>query len=78
MTFTINADSQPAINALKKDVTQSKFKHVRIGYHYLRELLADSICTITKIPALQQIGDLATKPLSRTLVQKFKKSVLGI
>ena len=75
--FNVNADSQPACQALKKCVTQSRFKHIRIHYHYLRELLSEGICWITKVSTSLQIGDLATKPLSESLVKKFRGSVLG-
>ena len=78
ITFDVATDSQPAINALKKGVTQSRFKHVRIVYHFLRELLASSVCTTIKVPTTAQvITDLATKPLSSPLVKKFSKIALG-
>ena len=75
--FQIHCDSQPAIKALKKDVTQSRFKHVRIGFHYLRDLITEGMCWLTKVCTLDHVGDLTTKPLSETMVAKFRKIVLG-
>jgi hypothetical protein len=75
--FEIFCDSKPAMQALKKDVTQSRFKHIRIGYHFLRELLADGFCWITKVSTHDHLGDLTTKPLSERLVLKFRTAVLG-
>jgi hypothetical protein len=36
-TFEIMEDSQPAINAQRKNVSASKFRHIKINYHYVRQ-----------------------------------------
>jgi len=77
VTFDIPADSQPAVSALSKDVTQPRFRHIRIANHYIRELLKEGICTITKVSTHIHVGDLTTKPLSEMLVRKFRSIVLG-
>ena len=77
VTFEVLEDSQPCISALHKDVTQSKFRHIRLCYHYVKECLRVGWCIVTKISTLEQVGDLATKPLQGSAVLKFSKVVLG-
>jgi hypothetical protein len=38
VTFDILEDSQPAINAQRKNVSQSRFRHIKVKYHHLRQL----------------------------------------
>ena len=75
--FRLNFDSMPAMKALQKDVTQSRFKHVRIGFHYLRDLLNERLCWIRKVSTIDHVGDLTTKPLTAPVVAKFRRIVLG-
>ena len=77
VSFDIMVDSQPAQNALKKDVTHSRFKHILISYHYIREVLSSGFARIVKVSTHDQIGDAATKPLSENLVRKFRALILG-
>jgi hypothetical protein len=60
-SFEIMEDSQPAINAQRKNVSQSKFRHIKIKYHYLRQLISEGWCKLVKIGTNDQVADLATK-----------------
>ena len=71
-------DSQPAINAQKKNVSQSKFRHIKIKYHYIRQLISEGWCKLVKINTKEQIADVATKILSADITQRFSKIILGI
>jgi hypothetical protein len=71
-------DSQPAINAQKKNVSQSRFRHIKIKYHYLRQLISEGWCKLVKISTKDQVADIATKILSSTITEYFSKTVLGI
>ena len=44
VSFEIMEDSQPAINAQRKNVSQSKFRHIKIKYHYIRQLISEGWC----------------------------------
>jgi hypothetical protein len=77
-SFELLEDSQPAINAQKKNVSQSKFRHIKIKYHYLRQLISEGWCKLVKISTKDQVADIATKILSSTITEYFSKTVLGI
>jgi hypothetical protein len=64
VTFDILEDSQPCLNALKKDVSDSRFRHVRIYYHFIRDAIRNGWCAVVKIGTALQTGDLATKLLT--------------
>jgi hypothetical protein len=77
-SFELMEDSQPAINAQKKNVSQSKFRHIKIKYHYLRQLISEGWCNLVKIGTKDQMADIATKILPSTTTEYFSKAVLGI
>ena len=78
MTFELHEDSQPMINAQKKNVSASKFKHIKVKFHYLRRLIYDGWCSLVKIGTKQQIADLATKILPVGVVAEHSTSVQGL
>ena len=76
--FEILEDSKPMINAQKKNVSASKFRHIKIRYHYLRKLIHDGWCYLVKIGTNEQTADVATKILSPAITAKHSKTVLGL
>jgi hypothetical protein len=76
-SFEIMEDSQPAINAQRKNVSQSRFRHIKIKYHYIRQLINEGWCKLVKISTKDQIADIATKILPIDTVKYFSKIVLG-
>jgi hypothetical protein len=78
-SFEILEDSQPRVNALKRNVSDSRFQHVRIYYHFIRDAIRDGWCAVVKIGADLQTGDLAiTKVLPSKAVLFHSKTVLGV
>ena len=77
-SFELHEDSQPMINAQKRNVSQSRFKHMRTKHHYLRKLIFDGWCKLIKIPTKMNTADMATKILPATTVSVFSKIVLGL
>ena len=76
--FELHEDSKPMINAHKKNVSASKFRHKRIRFHYLRNLLNMGRCYLEKISSLVQTADLAIKVLPVAVTSKHSKRVFGI
>jgi hypothetical protein len=76
--FELHEDSQPMINAQKRNVSQSRFKHMRTKHHYIRKLIFDGWCKLIKIPSKMNTADMATKILPATQVSIFSKIVLGL
>jgi hypothetical protein len=76
-TFELLEDSQPAINAQKRNVSQSKFRHIKTKYHYLRQLIYEGWTKMVKIGTADQIADMATKVLSAPVTLRFTRIILG-
>ncbi len=77
-SFEMHEDCQPMINAQKRNVGQSRFKHMRTKHHYIRKLIFDGWCKLIKIPTKMNTADMATKILSAASVAIFSKIVLGL
>jgi hypothetical protein len=77
VSFEIMEDSQPAINAQRKNVSQSKFRHIKIKYHYIRQLISEGWCKLVKINTKDQVADLATKILPSSTTKFFSCTILG-
>jgi hypothetical protein len=77
-SFELHEDSQPMINAQKRNVSQSRFKHMRTKHHYIRKLIFDGWCKLIKVPTKTNTADMATKILPATQVSIFSKIVLGL
>ena len=75
--FKIYEDNQAALNALKKNVAQSKFRHLRTRWHYLRDMIRDKDVEVRKIHTDDQIADFFTKPIFGEKLQKFTAQLLG-
>ncbi len=78
-TFELPEDPQPAINAQKCNVSQSKFRHIKTKYHYLRQLIYEGWTKTVKIKigTADQIADMATKVLSAPVTLRFTPIILG-
>jgi hypothetical protein len=66
------------INAQKRNVSQSRFKHMKTKHHYIRKLIFDGWCKLIKIPKKMNTADMATKILPATTISIFSKIVLGL
>jgi hypothetical protein len=75
--FELLEDSQPAINAQRKNVSQSRFRHIKIKYHYIRSIIAEGWCNLIKINTKNQVADVATKILTKQSVLYFSNIILG-
>ena len=65
-------------NALKRNVSDSRFRHARAYYHFIRDAIRNGWCAVVKIGTDLQTGDLATKLLPSKTVLFHSKTVWGI
>ena len=77
-SFELHEDSQPMINAQKRNVSQSRFKHMKTKHHYIRKLIFDGWCKLIKIASKMNTADMATKILPASTVSVFSRVVLGL
>ena len=66
------------INSQKRNVSQSRFKHMKTKHHFIRKMIFDGWCKLVKIPTKMNTADMATKILPFKTVSIFSKVVLGI
>lgn len=75
--FDLYEDSSPCMNALRRNVSDSRFKHIRIFYHFIRDVISQGLCNVCKIGTADQLADLCTKLLPSRIVRQHSLKVLG-
>ncbi|KAG8478414.1 hypothetical protein CXB51_028231 [Gossypium anomalum] len=65
-------DNSGAVAVLANLVLHSKFKHVELDLFFVREKIAAGKLTVRHVPALEQVADEFTKPLSTPFFTKFR------
>ncbi len=65
----------PAISAQRKNGSQSRFRPIKIKYHYIRQLISEGWCRLVKINTKEQVADIATKILLADTTQYFSKII---
>ncbi|GJT62563.1 copia protein [Tanacetum coccineum] len=71
----IMCDNKSAIDLSKNPVQHSRTKHIEIRYHFLRDNVQKRHISIEKVPSVDNIVDILTKPLKR---ESFNYLRLGL
>ncbi|GJY96309.1 hypothetical protein Tco_0513219 [Tanacetum coccineum] len=71
----IMCDNKGAIDLSKNPVQHSHTKHIEIRHHYLRDNVQKGHISIEKVPSVDNIADILTKPLKR---ESFNYLRLGL
>ncbi|KAK9215471.1 hypothetical protein WN944_007476 [Citrus x changshan-huyou] len=58
-------DNMSALHLTKNSLFHARTKHIEIGYHFVREKVAQGSLDIKHVPSHQQMADVFTKPLSK-------------
>ncbi|GJW02723.1 retrovirus-related pol polyprotein from transposon TNT 1-94 [Tanacetum coccineum] len=61
----IMCDNKGAIDLIKNPVQHSRTKHIEIRHHFLRDNVQKGHISIEKVPSVDNITDILTKPLKR-------------
>ena len=73
----IYSDNQGSIALIKNPVFHDRSKHIRIQYHYVRQLSEEGIVKFEYCPAENMAADFLTKPLDKISFHKCREA-LGI
>ncbi|GJW86411.1 retrovirus-related pol polyprotein from transposon TNT 1-94 [Tanacetum coccineum] len=73
--FPIMCDNKGAIDLSKNPVQHSRTKHIEIRHHFLRDNVQKGHISIKKVPSVDNIIDILTKPLKR---ESFNYIYLGL
>ncbi|GJY33520.1 retrovirus-related pol polyprotein from transposon TNT 1-94, partial [Tanacetum coccineum] len=71
----IMCDNKGAIDLSKNPVQHSRTKHIEIRHHFLRDNVQKGHISIKKVPSIDNITDILTKPLKR---ESFNYLRLGL
>jgi hypothetical protein len=67
ITPTVVFCDNDAASILTEDhVWHARVKHIRVKYHYVRELVANKELTVKRVRSSENTADILTKPLNRT------------
>ena len=74
---TILCDNQSCIKMTKNPVFHDRSKHIKIRYHYIRDMVQRVALKLQYVSMDEQVADVLTKPLSRVKFEHFQEK-LGI
>lgn len=72
---TIYCDNKSAIALTENPVFHGKSKHIRIKYHFIRDLVKKGEVVVEHCKTQDQIGDIFTKPLRPDIFKKLRKKL---
>ena len=76
-TMVVHCDNFSAIDISKNPVQHSKTKHIRIRYHFIKDLVERKVVALEYIPIKRQNADIFTKPLDRSRFESLRQ-VIGV
>ena len=74
-TMCVFCDNTSAINLSKNPVQHSKSKHIKIRYHFIRELVEEKTVYLEFINIDNQKADIFTKPLDGPRFESLCKTI---
>ena len=63
---------------IKNRGSHRRTKHIRVRYHFIRELAEDGVIYIQPISSKENLADMFTKNLTRVPLSKLRARVFGI
>ena len=70
-------NNSSAIDISKNLVQHSKTKHIKIRYHFIRDLVERKIMCLKYIPTERQNANIFTKPLDKSKFETLRQ-VIGV
>ncbi|XP_039001819.1 secreted RxLR effector protein 161-like [Hibiscus syriacus] len=71
-------DNTSAVAVCANPVLHSKFKHVELDLFFVREMVAMGQLQVHEVPAVEQVADVLTKPLSAPWFLKHRQRLLVV
>jgi KUP system potassium uptake protein len=69
-------DNQAAIAMASNRLSSTKTRHIKVRYHYIRELVQTQEIELVYCPTEEQIADIFTKPLPKDRFLQLRKLLL--
>ena len=74
----VYCDNSSAIDISKNPVQHSKTKHIKIRYHFIRDLVERKIVVLEYVLTERQNADVFTKPLDRSKFETLRQVICVI
>ena len=74
-TPTLFCDNTGATYLCANPVYHSRMKHVALDYHFVRERCSEGSLRVLHISSKDQLADMLTKPLGRSLFMHFRSKI---
>lgn len=68
-------DNQSCISIAEEPRHHKRMKHIDVKYNFIRDVIANKEVTIEYIPSTEQVADIMTKSLGRTLFEKHRTNL---
>jgi len=65
-------DNQSCIKMTENPVFHDRSKHIRIKYHYIRDMVEKGAVKLQYVATEEQTADIFTKPLARSKFEHFR------
>jgi hypothetical protein len=70
-------DNQSCMKLLENTVFHDRLKHIKIKYHYIRDMVQGGAMRLQYVTTEEQVADVLTTPLSTTKFEHFRDK-LGV
>ena len=70
-------DNSSACELIKLPKLRPRTKHINTKLHHFREHVASGRITVQQVTTMDQLADIATKPLPNPLFVKFRQLIMG-
>ena len=72
---TLYCDNQASINFANSPLENQRTKHIDVRYHFIRNLIYDTVFKLKYVKSELNMADIFTKPLTRDQLLKFCRNV---
>ena len=72
----IYCDNQRCVNLSENPVFHDKSKHIKIKYHYIRDMVQRGVVKLQYVTTEEHIADVLMKPLARVKFKYFKENLV--